>query len=248
MKKEVLAWLWLALGSAGHLAAAPPDLVAPPPASSDVKRLLDWVLSAEDNGRLPFMVVDKKGARLFVFSSQGQAIGSTPVLLGFAHGDDAVPGIGQRPLALVRPGERTTPAGRFKTAAGRNLHGEEIIWVDYEAAVSMHRVRATVATERRLERLATPSASDNRISFGCINVPVAFFDQQLAGVFLRGEGLVYVLPEQRSLDVFLQHLDATQAARRSWYSARPATRSWLVAWNHQPLATGAYLPSRPHPR
>ena len=120
-------------------------------------------------------------------------------LLGAALGDDSVPGIGQRPLSQVRPEERTTPAGRFAGEAGRNLVPEDVVWVDYENAVSMHRVRATQPAERRLERLATPTPQDNRISYGCINVPVSFFEGVIWPRFRASGGMVYVLPDRKPL-------------------------------------------------
>jgi hypothetical protein len=246
--KKVSAAVGLALLCLGPLAAAPVAATAGlPSGGSDMRRLLDWVIETRDNGRLPFIIIDKRGARLFVFNSQGKAAGTTPVLLGFASGDEAVPGIGLRPLALVRPSERTTPAGRFKTTAGRNLHGEDVIWVDYDAAVSMHRVRATLASERRLERLATPSAADNRISFGCINVPVAFFEKQVAAVFVRGEGVVYVLPEQRSVEMFLQQVEVAQLLRRTRFALRLPQRSWLLGL-HEPAPARVQALVRPSAR
>jgi hypothetical protein len=111
-----------------------------------------------------------------------------------------VPGIGERPVEKVRPEERITPAGRFVARPGRNLTGEDIVWVDYGAAVSMHRVRAINPKERRLERLASASSADNRISYGCINLPVAFYEQVLRPMVVSGPTLVYVLPETRPLD------------------------------------------------
>lgn len=76
-----------------------------------------------------------------------------------------------------------------------NANGEDVVWVDYDAAVSMHRVRANVKAERRLERLASSTAADNRISFGCINLPVSFYEKVL-NPLVRGSGaVVYVLPE-----------------------------------------------------
>ncbi len=146
------------------------------------------------------MIVDKKLATLYVFAASGGLVGTTPVLLGSARGDASVPGIGQRKVADVRPFERTTPAGRFVTAAGRNLDHEPVIWIDYDAAVSMHSVRATVPSERRLARLASPSAADNRISYGCINVPLAFFESVVWPAFSGAPGVVYVLPDTRPLD------------------------------------------------
>ncbi len=70
--------------------------------------------------------------------------------------------------------------------------------MDYAAAVSLHRVRATQAAERRLERLATPTPEDNRISYGCINVPRAFFDRVVLPLVrpAGGRAVVYVLPDE----------------------------------------------------
>lgn len=171
---------------------------------ADVRTIADWVSQSRDNGGAPFLIVDKRNARVFVFDADARMLGTSPVLLGAARGDDSVPGIGERKMADIRPFERTTPAGRFVAEAGRNIQGEDIIWIDYDAAVSMHRVRATNPRERRLERLATPTIADNRISWGCINVPVAFFNAHVSPVFSHGsKAVVYVLPEVHPLrDVF----------------------------------------------
>lgn len=98
-------------------------------------------------------------------------------------------------MAQVRPEERTTPAGRFVTEPGRNLRGEDIVWIDYESAVSLHRVRSVSASERRLQRLASRSAQDKRISYGCINAPEAFYNQWIDPLFGRSSGVAYVLPD-----------------------------------------------------
>lgn len=168
--------------------------------SADAQRLLASVRQTADNGAAPFLVLDKKQARMWVFDARAQPVGSAAVLLGLAVGDDSVPGIGDRPLSQIRPDERTTPAGRFVIEPGVNLGGDDILWIDYDAAVSMHRVRSVHATERRLQRLASPTAADNRISFGCINVPVAFYDRVLSPLFGRARGIAYLLPETRPLE------------------------------------------------
>jgi len=177
---------------------APAAPVAPDALSPEAERLNGWIAASRDNQGTPYIVIDKRRARLWVFDARRGLLGSTPILLGAARGDHTVPGIGERPLERVAPWERTTPAGRFVIEPGRNLRGEDIFWVDYEAAVSMHRVRATNPTERRLQRLASPSAADNRISWGCINVPVAFFEGVIQPNFSRKRGIVYILPEQES--------------------------------------------------
>jgi hypothetical protein len=158
-----------------------------------------WAVRSGDSGGLPFAILDKQAAKVFVFGADGALIGASPVLLGSAPGDDSVPGIGDRPIPDVRPEERTTPAGRFVSQPGRNTLGEDVVWVDYGAAVSMHRVRVVEPRERRLERLATQTPDDNRISYGCINVPVAFFDNVVRPVIGAGRAVVYVLPETRPL-------------------------------------------------
>jgi len=165
----------------------------------DVRRLAQWVVDSADNGVQHFVILDKRNARVYVFDPSGKLTGASPVLLGFAAGDDTVPGIGEKAIADVKPQERTTPAGRFTAARGVNAMQEDVIWVDYDAAVSMHRVRAINPKERRLERLATPTASDNRISYGCINVPVSFFNSVLWPLFQAQAGVVYVLPEIKPL-------------------------------------------------
>ena len=166
--------------------------------SADARQLADWVLDANDHRQLPFLIVDKKQATAYAFRADGVLRGAAAVLLGLAIGDDSVPGIGQRKLSAIRPGERTTPAGRFVAALDRNLHGAQILWVDYDAAISLHRVVTAVPKERRAERLASPTPLDNRVSYGCINVPKAFFDGVVVPAFKGTNGIVYVLPETRS--------------------------------------------------
>ena len=67
--------------------------------------------------------------------------------------------------------------------------------VDFDAAVSMHRVRPWVKAERRLERLASPGPADNRISYGCINLPRQFYEGVLSPAVRATGAVVYVLPE-----------------------------------------------------
>jgi len=166
-------------------------------------------VAAGDNASQPFAVIDKTAARLYLFDHAGRMTASTPVLLGLARGDDSVPGIGTRPMADIRAEERTTPAGRFNAEPGTNTSGEDITWVDYDAAISMHRVRATNKSEQRLQRLASATASDNRISYGCINVPEAFYDRHVKPMFSRRGRAVYVLPEVASLDARFPFLRTT---------------------------------------
>jgi hypothetical protein len=181
-------------------ACAQADSFAPPDAAAEALAI-DFAASVvrhADAGGRAFAVVDKQAAALWVFDGQGRAVARTPVLVGQARGDVAPPDIGSRPLARVRPHEKITSAGRYVTEPGRNTQGEDIVWLDYDAALSMHRVRH-VAGEARTQRLASPGVADNRISFGCINVPASFYDRHLDPLFSRQVGVVYVLPESLPL-------------------------------------------------
>ena len=179
-----------------------------------MRQLADWVADSRDHADSAFVIVDKKRTTVHVFDAAARLRGSTPVLLGAAAGDDSVPGIGERAIADVKPHERITPAGRFIAERGHNALGDDVIWVDYDAAVSMHRVRTTEPRERRLERLASPGVDDNRISYGCINVPVAFYDALLRPLFAAQRAMVYVLPEVRTLQQVFGSFDVAAAPGR----------------------------------
>jgi hypothetical protein len=180
--------------------------------SADVLAMHRWVQQTGDNRGGPFMVLDKRQARLWVFDRLGRTLAQSPVLLGVAIGDDSVPGIGERPMSQILPHERTTPAGRYWAEPGVNAHGEDIFWVDYDVAVSLHRVRANNPAEQRLQRLATPSEKDNRISYGCINVPAAFYDGTVKPLFTAAKGWIYVLPETRPVQTMFKPADASAPA------------------------------------
>ncbi|MEJ5991107.1 hypothetical protein WG902_13985 [Ramlibacter sp. PS3R-8] len=166
--------------------------------SAAARHVANWAVFTSNHGRHAFVIVDKKDARVYVFAPDGKLKESAPALLGAARGDDSFPGIGDKPLNQVRPEEKTTPAGRFIAEPGRNTNNEDIVWVDYDAAVSMHRIRPNVAAERRLERLASRVVEDNRISFGCINLPVTFYEEVLSPAVQKYGAVVYVLPDVKT--------------------------------------------------
>lgn len=178
-----------------HRPAAVRDAVA---MSDDARHVAQWVLDARDHQGRPFAIVDKKDARLYVFDSQGRLSGMSPVLLGMARGDHSAPGVGSLPPSRIPMADRTTPAGRFVSEPGRNLEGEDLVWVDYDAGFAIHRLRPAAAHQARPERMASAQADDNRISAGCVVVPVAFYEDKVKPVLGRQRGVVYVLPEMRS--------------------------------------------------
>jgi hypothetical protein len=182
--------------------------------SLGTRQMADWVVDSGDNRAMPFVIVDKTEAKVFVFHADGRLRGAASALLGLAIGDDAVPGIGNRKLSTIRPEERTTPAGRFVASLDRNVHGIEILWVDYDGAISLHRVVRGTPKEQRAQRLASPTPLDKRISFGCINVPVTFYENVVHPAFTGTNGIVYVLPEIKSAREVFGSYDVDERQRR----------------------------------
>ncbi|UZK65887.1 L,D-transpeptidase [Sphingomonas sp. M1-B02] len=168
-------------------------------ASSEAREVAHWALGSGDSRGLPFMIIDKRAAKVFLFDKEGRLLGAAPALLGLGNGDDSVPGIGQRRLATITPVERTTPAGRFQASLGHDFE-QDILWIDYASALSLHRVISGNPKDRRRARLASATAADNRISFGCINVPAAFYDDVVVPAFTATVGIVYILPETKPID------------------------------------------------
>lgn len=209
------AWYFAALAAGlvcPHPVAASPPAVAAPTAqqpkvadfrgevaSRDATRVADWVVTSGDNGGRPFVIIDKIKARVFLFDEHARLQGAASALLGLGRGDDTVAGIGQRKLATITPKERTTPAGRFVASLG-NDYTQDVLWVDYDSALSLHRVITANPKDRRHQRLASASPLDNRISYGCINVPVAFYDKLIMPAFTGTTGVVYILPETKTIE------------------------------------------------
>jgi hypothetical protein len=195
------------------------------PVSAGVREVANWAFATGDNEGRSVVILDKHAATLYTFSPQGKLFASAPVLLGLTIGDDTAPGVGDKPLAEVRDEEKTTPAGRFVAEPGEDDSGVDVVWIDFDGAVAMHRVIDKVRAERRPERLASPNARDRRISFGCINLPIPFYEKVLSPTVRRTGAIVYVLPETRSPREVFGSWDVTDPAARPpvLAHARPGT-------------------------
>lgn len=191
--------------------------------SDEARQLANWAVYTKDHQKHAFVLIDKKDARVYVFGPDGKLADSTPALLGSAQGDDSAPGVGDKPLAELKPEEKTTPAGRYVAERGLNTHGEDIVWIDYDAAVSMHRIRP-LPGERRLERLASPTIDDNRISNGCVNLPVTFYEGVLSPTVQKYGAIVYVLPETRDAHQVFGSFDPRNPVQQVAFERQPAAR------------------------
>ena len=185
------SWMVACAAQAHELAATAASVLA----SADARDAAAQAVFSADHAGRPFAVVDKRVATLSVYAASGELVGRTPVLIGLARGDRAAPDIASRRPSSLAPFERTTPAGRYLSEPGHNDKGEDIVWIDYDASLAIHRLRPAPPTERRPERLASANPDDKRISYGCIVVPVAFYDEVVRPTLGSKRGVVYVLPE-----------------------------------------------------
>lgn len=184
-----------------------------PTPSPAVTRVADWIAASGDNGALPYIIVDKNNAALFLFDATGKALGNAPVLIGVAVGDEASPGIGSKNLAEIGPAEKTTPAGRFLAKFGLAAGKQRVLWVDYATSVALHPIPTGYnPKERRRQRMASPASDDNRITFGCINVPTALYTKSVRPLFLKKGGYVYVLPDTKPIEAVFPGLWTRPAA------------------------------------
>jgi hypothetical protein len=209
----VAAALWALAGFAPAWAEAKLDFGAQR-VSADAQEIAQWILESADHGGLPFAIVDKKDARIYVFDAAGRLSGTSSALLGQARGDESAPDVGRNTQAGNVPfHERTTPSGRFVSQPGRTLDGDHVVWVDYAAAFSIHRVRPGAAQAQREARLASATPQDNRVSLGCVVVPESFYSGVVQTTLGRSRGVIYVLPEEGRASAFQRVRNAPAQVR-----------------------------------
>ena len=191
-------------------------------ASDDARYVEHWIHEKGDDHGRPFVIVDKKAARIYVFGAGGKLVGESSTILGQSHGDVPVPGAGQKDPSRLLPYERKTPAGRFESLPGKNLHGEPVVWVDYDTGIAIHRVRPGISQMQRDASLATEDPNNKRLSLGCVVVPENFFWSVVLPTMGHVRGMVYVLPEDGPVQAMFSDpkADTTVATRRMSVSAR----------------------------
>jgi hypothetical protein len=230
-----------ALPPAGAALAA---LVGPPAAAvhplqtapADVKEVVRWITGSGDNTRLPFLVIDKPNARVYAFNPAGQFQGDAPVLLGMGVGDRML--LPSAKMSQMPPHTRITPAGRFVSKLSRDAKGKELLVLDYKAAFSLHPVVKGQPWEHRADRLASVTSGDNRISFGCINVPVPFYETVISRAFASTHGIVYILPETSRASAMFGFNPVYEAIASGPRQAAPAPRAAAPAGAQQVAPAG----------
>jgi hypothetical protein len=180
--------------------------------SDDVRHIADWAVHSGDHRGLPFIVVDKSHARAVAFDGAGRLLRSVPVLIGMGVGDTFAPGVLKMDMYKTKPSQRITPAGRFVADEDFNTQGERVLWVDYDAGIAIHKLSTKKTKQRRHERMRSANPADHRITYGCINVPPAFYDEVVHPHFGARGGIVYVLPDSASVRTVFKSYDVHEAA------------------------------------
>jgi hypothetical protein len=159
---------------------------------------------------LPFTVIDKPNAKLYAFLKDGRMVGSSSVLIGATKRDALTPSWGTQTLDEMKETDKVTPAGVF---TGRfslsSEYGSTISLEETESPstfVAIHRTYLGTPSENRLARYATPTPEDNRVSYGCINVPSSFYDNVLTLNF-KGKSQIYVMPDNSDARAFFNIQD-----------------------------------------
>lgn len=142
-----------------------------------------------------FMVADKPNGMLHIFKEDGSHALSDATLYGKDKGDvlDAV--------SSLEGGPKITPAGKFtmKESPADYAGGTSLILMeskDYTGYIAVHAADTSTPSENRLGRLASATAEDNRISYGCINTKHdTFINEIKPNISKLDGGMMFILPE-----------------------------------------------------
>lgn len=160
-----------------------------------------WVQETKDNRGQKYIIADKVSGEMHIMDSRGNVLATMPALYGTQKGDAAVPG--QTPAGIFTLQQRYDVASSFGGDVQQFAeHSDGSIW-------AIHRVLTSNPKQMRQARLNSPTAEDNRVSLGCINVPADMYNKYLKNGF---KGKLYVIPEQRPLGEVFRGIQENAAA------------------------------------
>ncbi|MEO6214594.1 MAG: hypothetical protein ABIO86_01070, partial [Sphingomonas sp.] len=101
-------------------------------------------------------------------------------------------------------------------------------------SVALHAIPPGASKkEHRRERMLSPTSEDNRITFGCINVPGSFYSKSVAPRFHNKGGYVYILPDTKPIETVFPSL----FAQPQQMAARPENAEPVAQVDSVPTAT-----------
>ena len=158
--------------------------------SEAAQRTYELVAPIAKEGNRWFMITDKADGKLHVFDAKGDPVVQAPALTGRGVGDKVIGGNG------------VTPAGKFTLQIAQDpeyysgYRYDLVESADATGVIAVHAVWNGTKSEKRSERLASKTAADNRISWGCINTTNEVFTEKLLPNWEHLNGsLMFVMPE-----------------------------------------------------
>ena len=142
-----------------------------------------------------FMVADKPNGMLHIFKEDGSHALSDATLYGKDKGDVL------EAKSSLEGGAKITPAGKFTMKESPSDYAGKTSLIllesqDYSGFIAVHAADVSTPSERRLERLETPTTEDNRISYGCINTKhETFINEIKPHISELDGGLIFILPD-----------------------------------------------------
>jgi hypothetical protein len=157
-----------------------------------------------------FIIADKPAGMMHVFAADGSLIAQDAALYGKDKGD-------RMGASSLKGGPKVTPAGGFglRWAQSEYAGGQQLNLVGSEdadgAVIAVHAAWLGDPKENRLGRLASPSADDNRISYGCINsAHDTFLNKVLPEAPNLDGGMAFVLPDESDAETMFPAGTTTQ--------------------------------------
>lgn len=157
-----------------------------------------WIRQSHDNNGQRYVIADKAAGTIHIMDAAGNELASAPALYGKRTGDGM--SLGETPAGVFMLHNQSAPRSyggdlqQFATAPNGDIY-------------AVHRV-LTNNNQNRQGRLDSPTAADNRVSLGCINIPADIYNQYLNKGF---QGKLYVLPDQKKLGEVFPGLVEQQA-------------------------------------
>jgi hypothetical protein len=151
-----------------------------------------------------FFIADKPNGVIHVFDKDGKYVATSAALYGAQAGDTFTEWQRTASVDELSPTDKITPAGTYRVnwkvdpeyRGGGAFYLTDAKTGKFQGGVAIHAVYTGTPSEHRTARLATPTAADNKVSFGCINTANEVFLKDVVPHKADFEnGLVFVLPD-----------------------------------------------------
>jgi hypothetical protein len=151
-----------------------------------------------------FFIADKPNGVIHVFDKDGKYVATSAALYGAMAGDTFTEWQRTANVDELGPNDKITPAGTYRVnwkndaeyRGGGAFYLTDAKTGEFQGGVAIHAVYTGTPSEHRTARLATATAADNKVSFGCINTSNEVFLKDVAPHKADFEnGLVFVLPD-----------------------------------------------------